>query len=606
MASINPYGETYAAIARNDNLDLNGDYTNALTWRGQYDYTLNGSNNNAFYANYVRYQLSDIVSGATINSAYLYYTVSAQSSGTIYVRIYAEDAGDPALPTSDSTFTDGSRTSASIDYNFTNLSINSTYYLNVTSIVQEVVNRYDWYPGNHINIIMAEYTVDLNAYSEFHPNASHLSIDYTNPVSAPSVTTETSYSANDTAATLYGNITDTGGENPSRHIQYGSSAGNYNTDCNAGTGGTGSYSCSFTGLNPNTVYHFQAWAENSGGTSYGSDETFTTTASPPSVSTGTDTETETTATLYGNVTDTGGEDPDRYIEYGTTTSYGSSCSAGNGGTGSYSCSISGLSAGTEYHYRAKAINSGGTSYGSDDIFYTKPYAPTNLSATGVSQTEIDLTWTKGSGAQGTIIRYDTSGYPTSTIDGASVYSGTGTSCSHTALSCGTTYYYSAWAYSGDSDSSNYDTDSGVTYACVVVPTVTTQAVSNIGKLTATGNGTITDDGGATTTKGMCWNTTGSPTISDSHNTNGTGTGSYSVAMTGLSKDQTYYVKAYGTNSAGTSYGGEVSFTTKYGILKRYNGSSWVTTPLKVYNSGWLNKPLKIYNGSWKEVETSNT
>lgn len=49
------------------------------------------------------------------------------------------------------------------------------------------------------------------------------------------------------------------------------------------------------------------------------------------------------------------------------------------------------------------------------------------------------------------------------------------------------------------------------------PTVTTTAISDITATTATGGGTITDDGGAEVTAyGVCWNTTGTPTTADSH------------------------------------------------------------------------------------------
>ena len=96
----------------------------------------------------------------------------------------------------------------------------------------------------------------------------------------------------------------------------------------------------------------------------------------------------------------------------------------------------------------------------------------------------------------------------------------------------------------------------------VAPTVTTTAISNIDKTTATGGGNVTADGGATVTaRGICWSTTQNPTISGSHTTDGTGTGSFTSAMTGLTANTTYYVRAYATNSAGTAYGEEVSFTT---------------------------------------------
>jgi hypothetical protein len=96
----------------------------------------------------------------------------------------------------------------------------------------------------------------------------------------------------------------------------------------------------------------------------------------------------------------------------------------------------------------------------------------------------------------------------------------------------------------------------------VAPTVTTTAVSDIDKTTATGGGNVTADGGATVTaRGICWSTSHNPTVSDSHTTDGTGTGSFTSAMTGLTASTTYYVRAYATNSAGTAYGEEVSFTT---------------------------------------------
>ena len=94
------------------------------------------------------------------------------------------------------------------------------------------------------------------------------------------------------------------------------------------------------------------------------------------------------------------------------------------------------------------------------------------------------------------------------------------------------------------------------------PTVTTTAVSNIDKTTATGGGNVTADGGASVTaRGICWSTSQNPTVSGNHTTDGTGTGSFTSAMTGLAANTTYYVRAYATNEAGTAYGEEVSFTT---------------------------------------------
>jgi len=99
---------------------------------------------------------------------------------------------------------------------------------------------------------------------------------------------------------------------------------------------------------------------------------------------------------------------------------------------------------------------------------------------------------------------------------------------------------------------------------ITAPTVTTQAASSIASTTATGNGTITSLGSPNPTAyGVCWNISGTPTTSDSKTDNGaaSATGSFTAAMTGLSANTTYHVRAFATNTAGTSYGTEVTFTT---------------------------------------------
>ena len=117
-----------------------------------------------------------------------------------------------------------------------------------------------------------------------------------------------------------------------------------------------------------------------------------------------------------------------------------------------------------------------------------------------------------------------------------------------------------------------------TIAVVDLPTVTTTAISAIDKTTATGGGEVTADGGAdVTARGICWGTSQNPTVDSSHSTDGTGTGSFTSAMTGLTANTTYYVRAYATNSAGTAYGEEVSFTTlPDGILGDVNNDGIIT------------------------------
>jgi len=95
-----------------------------------------------------------------------------------------------------------------------------------------------------------------------------------------------------------------------------------------------------------------------------------------------------------------------------------------------------------------------------------------------------------------------------------------------------------------------------------VPTVTTNSTTNISQTSATSGGNVTSLGSSSVTaRGVCWSTSSNPTISNSHTTNGGGTGSYTSNITGLTANTPYYVRAYATNSAGTAYGSQVSFTT---------------------------------------------
>ncbi len=95
-----------------------------------------------------------------------------------------------------------------------------------------------------------------------------------------------------------------------------------------------------------------------------------------------------------------------------------------------------------------------------------------------------------------------------------------------------------------------------------VPSVITSEISEIAALSANGGGDITFDGGSEiTAKGVCWSTSPDPIISDNHSVDGAGSGRFTSSLTGLTCGTTYYVRAYATNSVGTAYGNQVSFTT---------------------------------------------
>ncbi len=120
-----------------------------------------------------------------------------------------------------------------------------------------------------------------------------------------------------------------------------------------------------------------------------------------------------------------------------------------------------------------------------------------------------------------------------------------------------------------------------------LPSVTTTAIAgnltftvDIAGTSATGGGDVTDEGQSSVTeRGLCWNTAGTPLITDSHVSDGAGSGVFTSAMiTGLTENTTYYVRAYASNSYGTAYGNEVAFnsgwvfdkTEKFGGYVFYN------------------------------------
>jgi pectin methylesterase-like acyl-CoA thioesterase len=94
------------------------------------------------------------------------------------------------------------------------------------------------------------------------------------------------------------------------------------------------------------------------------------------------------------------------------------------------------------------------------------------------------------------------------------------------------------------------------------PNVETSPVSYISATFAQSGGNIPSDGGSiVTARGVVWNITGSPTIDDNKTEDGTGSGTYTSIAAGLTPGTDYYLRAYASNIAGTSYGEEVTFRT---------------------------------------------
>ncbi|MEX0986403.1 MAG: SusF/SusE family outer membrane protein [Bacteroidales bacterium] len=237
---------------------------------------------------------------------------------------------------------------------------------------------------------------------------------------------------------------------------------------------------------------------------------------------------------------------------------------------------------TKYYARAYALNGSEAIYGDTVSFITKPVVPslTTAEISDISGNSAsgggNVTGTGGADVTAYGVCFSTEQNPTLNDSKTEDGSGTGEFISSLEGLKGNTMYY-VRAYATNDAGTGYGPEVSFT-TLVDLPEVTTAAISNITKVSAVSGGeVIYDGGGAISERGIVWSLNADPTTTDNKVMDGSSdVGVFVSDITGLNENTTYHARAYAINSAGTSYGDNVSFTTladitKFWIVGDYNG-----------------------------------
>ena len=332
-----------------------------------------------------------------------------------------------------------------------------------------------------------------------------------------------------------------------RGVCWSTSSPPYITDSHTSDGSdNGSFISNITGLTPGTLYHVRAYATNNSAiTSYGNEVTFTTRANSTTITIGSG----TTNCQYPYITSwkdgrtqmlfTAEEISSYLYSPGLISDIGFNVITAN------SIVMSGFNVSlmnTTMSSITGWVNSGMTNC------YSGTYS---VAGTGWQLIHLGTPFVYDGTNLLIQICYDNS----SSAGDSPVYGST---------SGGMIYYYCNNNPGGCSLTGSYSTTVRPNLQLVEqqsLPILTTPA-TNILQTTATSGGNILSDGGSNITeRGVCWSTSVNPRYSDNHISNGNGTGIFTINLTGLSPWTLYHIRAYATNSAGTWYGGDLTFTT---------------------------------------------
>ena len=404
---------------------------------------------------------------------------------------------------------------------------------------------------------------------------------------APKVTGGAASAVSEQSATLGASV-GPNSQATTYRFEYGTTTayGSQTSSSSAGSGASSApVSSSVNGLSPATLYHFRALATNATGTTYGADQTFTTTTPPtattqPAVAVGL-----TGATLTGSINPKG-QATTYHFDWGETAAYGSKSPSVDASVGSDSsrhlleAALSGLTPDSTYHFRIVATNCGGcaegTSYGADETFTSAaPPSATTEAAEGVGLASATLSGVVNPRGAMTSYHFDwgeTTAYgsqspmPDATVGSDSA--GHEVSQVLATLNPGTTYHFRIVATNCEGCVAGTVYGGDQTLTTISAPSAATGEAGSVGLTGAVLTGTANPHGTAATYH-FQWGETASygnqapqadaPIGSDSASHEAT------ESLAGLTPGTTYHYRLVATNCggciAGTAYGADQSFST---------------------------------------------
>jgi hypothetical protein len=387
----------------------------------------------------------------------------------------------------------------------------------------------------------------------------------------PTVTTTAASPVDTVSATLNGTI-DPGGVSSTYHFEYGQDI-NYGTQTTESDpmSGTGAVAATgpVTGLLPNTTYHFRIVGTNAAGSITGSDQTFTTDPAPPTLD---------GAPAYASVIKTTGVtlngtlNPNSsatsyHFEYGTDTTYGTSTASADAGAGAedqpVTADLTGLTAGTTYHFRLVADNgTGGVQHGADGVFSTAPGTPPSASDVSVFGATLHGVINPHGAAATYRFEYGTStdyGRATAETDGGSANAELAVSQATGRLTPNTTYHVRVVATINGQSTASDD----VTFTTGAMPEAVATDPTGVTTTQATIGGTVNTYGRDGSYRFIVDAVNGAYSITTDALPVPAGDGAHDVssALSGLPAGESFRVVLSVTSNGGTTASDQVVFST---------------------------------------------